>query len=78
MSSVPANTKAQAMAIMKPTSPSLVTRNAFFAARAASGLRNQKPMSRYELSPTSSQKTNRKTSPDAITSPSIDAVNSDM
>ena len=78
MSRVPAKTKAQAMAIMKPTSPSLVTRKAFFAARAASGLRNQKPMRRYELRPTSSQNTKRKTRPDAITSPSIDAVKSDM
>ena len=52
--------------------------NAFFAAAAAAGRWNQKPISRYEASPTSSQCTNSWSRLEASTSPSIAAVNSDM
>ena len=47
----------QAMPKKKSTSPRRVTRNAFFAARIASGFSNQKPMSRYDVRPMISQQT---------------------
>ena len=51
---------------------------AFIAALAADGLWNQKPMSRYEDSPTSSQKTKSIKMLSTMIRPSIDVVNSDM
>src|SRR5216684_872995 len=46
------------MPTKNPRSPIRVVMNAFFAAAAALGLWIQNPMSRYDASPTSSQKTN--------------------
>ena len=46
MSSVPRLTKISMIPRMKPTSPTRLTMNAFFAASAAVRLRNQNPMSR--------------------------------
>ena len=43
----------------KPKSPTRLTMNAFFPASAADGRSNQKPMRRYEHSPTASQNTYR-------------------
>ncbi len=40
-----------------PTSPTRLTTNAFFAAVAADGLYDQKPISRYDAKPTPSQPT---------------------
>ena len=62
----------------KPKSAKRVMMNAFFAAAAAAGLSNQKPISRYEPSPTSSQKTNIWMRLLARTKPSMAQVNSDM
>ena len=57
-SKVPVAPHSMTMPVMKPRSPSLVTQKALTAARAADGRSYQKPMRRYEQSPTSSQKTN--------------------
>ncbi len=62
----------------RPRSPSRVTMNAFLAAAAADGRRNQNPMSRYDDTPTSSQKAKSITRLSASTSPSMAAVNSDI
>lgn len=64
--------------IRNPKSPNRVMMNAFFAAAAAEGRFSQNPMSRYEDIPTSSQNTNSCTTFRAVTSPSMDAVNSAM
>ncbi len=45
-SNVPVIRHSSTMPISKPTSPSFVVQNAFTAARAADGLRYQKPISR--------------------------------
>ncbi len=45
------------MAIDRPKSPIRFTTNAFFAAVAADGLYDQKPISRYDATPTPSQPT---------------------
>ena len=55
-----------------------VTMNAFWAAAAALGLWYQKPMSRYDVRPTSSQQMNRSNRLLAMISPSIAAAKSDM
>ncbi len=47
------------IAIDRPTSPTRLTTNAFFAAVAALGLWYQNPMSRYDASPTPSHPTYR-------------------
>ena len=52
-------------------SPMRVVMKAFFAAAAALGLSIQNPMSKYDASPTSSQKTNSRSKLFAITTPSI-------
>ena len=52
-------------------SPMRVVMNAFFAAAAALGRSIQKPMSRYDASPTSSQKMKSRSKLFAITTPSI-------
>src|SRR3954447_19601136 len=56
---VPSWTNISMMAIDSPTSPTRLTTNAFFAAVAALGRPYQKPMSRYEATPTPSQPTYR-------------------
>ena len=66
------------IASRKPKSPTLVTMKAFFAALAADGLVNQKPISRYEHRPTSSQNTKTWMMFEARTSPTIEVVNRDM
>ncbi len=52
-------------------SPMRVVMNAFFAAAAALGFSIQKPMSKYDASPTNSQKMKSKSRLLAITRPSI-------
>jgi hypothetical protein len=52
-------------------SPMRVVMNAFFAAAAALGFWIQNPMSKYDASPTSSQKMKSRSKLLAITSPSI-------
>jgi len=52
-------------------SPMRVVMNAFFAAAAALGLSIQNPISKYDASPTSSQKMNSRSKLLAITTPSI-------
>src|SRR3990170_3250205 len=56
------------------TSPIRVTRNAFWAALAASGLRYQNPIRRYEQRPMISQKTRSWRKLSALTVPSIPAT----
>jgi hypothetical protein len=73
MSNVPVRDQIRITAIRKPKSPKRVTMNAFFAAAAALGRWNQKPISRYEVRPTSSQCTNSCSRLEDITRPSIDA-----
>jgi hypothetical protein len=65
------------MPATKPRSPSFVVQNAFTAARAAAGRVYQKPISRYEHRPTSSQKTNIWTYDGESTSPSMENANSE-
>ena len=60
-----------------PTSPAFVVQNALTAARAASGLRYQKPISRYEQTPTSSQQMKSCSRFGASTTPIIENANSD-
>jgi hypothetical protein len=55
-----------------------VTRKAFLAAAVADGLWNQKPISRYDERPTSSQKANVDSRLEETTSPSIEAVNNEI
>ena len=78
ISSVPARAQMKISAASSPRSPRRVTRKAFFAAAAAAGLWNQKPISRYDDRPTSSQKANSTTRLSTSTSPSIAVVNSEM
>src|SRR5687767_4908741 len=61
--------------IRKPQSPTRLTMNAFFPADAADGRVNQKPISKYEQSPTSSQPTNISRKLLASTSTSMEKVN---
>ena len=63
---------------MKPKSPTRLTMNAFMLAKIAVGRVNQKPISRYDTSPTASQpkKSCRKLL--LMTSMSIENVNSEM
>ena len=74
---VPVADQSMTMPATNPRSPSLVIQNALSAARAAEGRSYQNPMSRYEQSPTSSQKTNICTKDGARTSPSIEKANSE-
>ena len=57
MSKVPTSLKSSRIPRSSPTSPILVVIKAFLAASAADRLSYQKPMSRYEHTPTSSQTT---------------------
>jgi hypothetical protein len=61
------------IAMDRPTSPTRLTMNAFFAAVAALGLCCQKPISRYEASPTPSQPTYSSRKLSASTSSSMAA-----
>jgi hypothetical protein len=67
-----------AMPSRKPKSPTRLTRNAFMFAKIADGLVYQKPISRYETRPTASQPKKSCTRLFAITSMSIENVNSEM
>ena len=62
---------------MNPKSPIRFVRNAFFAASAALAFVYQCPISRYELTPTSSQKMNIIGKLSAYTIPVIENMNSD-
>ncbi len=62
---------------MKPRSPTRLTTNALIAAALALGFLNQKPISKYDASPTPSQPKNIWTRLSAVTSISIAKVNSD-
>ena len=59
------------MPSMNPKSPMRFVMNAFFAASAAASRSNQWPMSKYEATPTNSQKMNIITKLLASTMPSI-------
>ena len=76
-SKVPVARQSKTMPVTNPTSPSLVVQNALTAARAAAGRSYQKPMSRYEQSPTSSQKISIWTKFGASTRPSMENAKSD-
>jgi len=65
------------MPSMKPKSPTRLTTKALIAAAPAEGLRNQKPIRRYEARPTPSQPKNICTRLSAVTSMSMAKVNSD-
>ena len=65
------------MPIRSPTSPALVVQNALSAARAASGLRYQNPINKYEQTPTSSQHMKSCNRLGASTTPIIEKANSD-
>ena len=60
---------------MKPKSPMRLTMNAFLPASAADGFVNQKPISRYEQSPTPSQPMNITGKLAPSTSTSMNAAN---
>src|SRR5262249_47031370 len=76
-SNVPVADHSMTMPATNPRSPSLVIQNALTAARAADGRSYQKPISRYEHSPTSSQKRNIWMKLGASTNPSIENANSE-
>jgi len=63
---------------MKPKSPTRLTTNAFRLAKIAVGRVYQKPISRYDTRPTASQPKNSCMKLLAITSISIEKVNSEM
>ena len=63
--------------IMNPKSPVRVVMNAFLPASEAIFFSNQKPIKRYEVKPTSSQKTNSSRKLLAITNPNMEKVKSD-
>ncbi len=63
------------MAMMKAASPILLTTKAFMPALDAAGRSNQKPIRRYEQSPTPSQPTNIRTMSEAMTRTSMKKVN---
>ncbi len=62
----------------KPKSPTRLTRNALRLAKMALGRVYQNPISRYETTPTASQPKNNCMKLFAITSMSIENVNSEM
>ncbi len=63
--------------MIRPTSPTFVVQNALSAARAASGLRYQNPIRRYEQTPTSSQHMKSCRRFGASTTPIIENAKSD-
>ncbi len=63
------------MAIMKPKSPTRFTMKAFFPASAFARSLNQKPISRYEQSPTPSHPTNITGKEEPSTSSSMKKMN---
>ena len=71
MSSVPSAWYSTNMPSRKPASPMRLVRKAFLPARALSGSSNQKPISRYEASPTPSQPTKSTSSDRPSTSSSM-------
>jgi hypothetical protein len=75
ISNVPAETPSSAIPSRKPTSPTLVTRNAFTAAAGASGSVRSCAISRYEQMPMTSQPTSSMMRSPATTTSSIAAVN---
>ena len=66
------------MPSMKPKSPTRLTRKALRLAKIAVGRVYQKPISRYDTRPTASQPKNSCMKLFAITSISIEKVNSEM
>src|SRR6476469_3668369 len=74
---VPNTRKVPKMPRLKPKSPMRLTTNAFSAAALAEGLWYQKPINRYEASPTPSQPKNICTRLSAVTSISIAKLNND-
>ena len=76
-SKVPACRHNSTMPIRRPTSPAFVIQNAFTAATDASGFQYQKPISRYEQSPTSSHAMNSCRKLGASTSAIIEKAKSD-
>ena len=69
---------APAIPSTKPKSPTRLTRNAFSPAKIAVGRVYQKPISRYDTTPTASQPKNSCMKLFAITSISIEKVNSEI
>ena len=76
-SRLPASDQTSRIPRRKPKSPTRLVSSAFFAASAAAGRSNQKPISRYDDRPTSSQNRNIWTKFVASTMPSIEKVNSE-
>src|SRR5688572_23451059 len=72
---VPNCEKASSTPRMNATSPMRLTTNAFLPASAADGFAYQKPMSRYEQSPTPSQPTNSTMKLSPSTRSSMNAAN---
>ena len=77
ISNVPVALKRMIIPISRPTSPIRVVTNAFLAASAAERRSYQKPISRYEPSPTSSHAMYRNTRLSASTRASIAAAKSE-
>src|SRR3569623_641140 len=76
--SEPANATMRPMPRMKPKSPTRLTRNAFRFAKLAVGRVYQKPIRRYETTPTASQPKNSWRKLLLMTSMSIENVKSEM
>src|SRR5213595_717487 len=74
-SSVPSTVQSHMTPRPKPKSPTRFTMNAFFPAWVAAGRVYQNPISRYEQSPTASQKTYRSRKSPAMTSIVIENTN---
>ena len=66
------------MPMMKPKSPTRLTKKAFMLAKIAVGLLYQKPINRYDTKPTASQPKNSCSKLLLITSISMAKVNSEM
>ena len=72
---VPSSLNIRKMASARPTSPTRFMMKAFFAAVAAAGRSDQKPISRYDARPTPSQPAYSETNELPSTSSSIAATN---
>ena len=77
-SSVPVSQTSSTQAMANVASPIAFITNAFFAAATASGRLCQKPIRRYDASPTRPQPTSRSRKFPASTSRSIEKTKSDM
>ena len=64
--------------MMKPKSPTRLTKNAFMLAKMAVGLLYQKPISKYDTKPTASQPKNSCSKLLLMTSISMEKVKSEM